>query len=111
MVSKPIKTLSQGRLNQIYNRTTKAYKKACKELNFDDDFAKEKVWNGADTIEEYREMRAKVDTAYIKFLKELSTQDLDDVLLAVEQGLQKRAPRTIDAIATELLERSLRDEK
>jgi hypothetical protein len=62
------------------------------------------------TKEEYEIKKKQIDDAYLEKLLKMSTEDLNEVVDTYEAGLISRAPRTIDAILGELLEREMNNE-
>jgi hypothetical protein len=63
------------------------------------------------TKEEALEMYETLDAEYRKNICTLDSKALQDVVLANEEGLQRRAKNTIDIIVNELFERELNNEK
>lgn len=59
------------------------------------------------TVPNIEEVKSTVDSLYLDYICALSSQDLEDIVYVHEQDKYKRAPRTIEAILSELTRRAL----
>jgi hypothetical protein len=105
------KTLSKKRLDKLWQASSSCYYSAVTKVGFSNEIIRERYLDLMITDEEALEMRGILDAEYRKNLCTLDSSTLQDLLLANDKGLQKRAKITIDAIVNELFERELNNEK
>ena len=109
------KKLDKKRLNKLISSTSKIYSKACAEVGFSiEKLLIQRTYapkDGGITDSQYREAREKLDTLYCKYLCELDTETLEDLLVAHVKCQVIRAPRTLDIVEKELLERTISEDE
>lgn len=108
-----VKKLNKKRTTKLISATSGIYSKVCDEMGVSIEklsrqlFLKEDA-NGI-SVEEAGEIKEKIDTLYCKYLCELDTEILEDLVAAHATKQINRAPRTLDIVQKELLERSLNE--
>jgi hypothetical protein len=107
MAKKQKKKKSKGTTLLI---TNKIYSRVCSELDTSVEKIREDEWMEMITPEEAQEAKEKLDTLYLKYICELDSDTLADVLDDFAGGTIKRAQRTIDIIQKELLERVMNED-
>jgi hypothetical protein len=65
---------------------------------------------GTITLEDAQELKEKIDTLYCERICELETELLEDFLEAHTTDQIRRAPRTMDMVQKELLERVMNED-
>lgn len=107
------KKLSKKKTTKLLTTTSRIYSKVCSEVGTSlEKLSRQLMFredaNGV-SVEEAHEMREKIDSLYCKYLCELDTEVLEDIVSAHVTKQVNRAPRTLDIIQKELLERSLNE--
>ncbi len=105
------KTLTKKRLSKLWQLTSSCYYDAVAKLGLSNEIIRERYKDCMITKEEALEMYETLDAEYRKNICTLDSKALQDVVLANEEGLQRRAKNTIDIIVNELFERELNNEK
>lgn len=97
-------------LKRVAKITGEIYRKTCNELSYNNERMLILLSNECITEEEYRQKKEAIDTLYCEKICELGTDVLNDILVLHHKGLIKRAPKTLDLIQKELLERTLNED-
>ena len=87
--------------------TSYMYSRTCKIIGYSTHDIKTMYYNEEITKSEYLEKKAHLDSIYVEQICKLSTSVLNEILQIHETKQLRRAARTLDAIANELLEREL----
>lgn len=103
--------IDQSKVDECNGVTKKIYNKVCNDLGYTMHQLKIDLVYEEITEEEYLEKKEAIDQAYCEALCKLSTRILNLILQIHDSGQLRRAPRTRDAIANELLERTLHEDK
>jgi len=105
------KKLDEKTLKESWNVTSEIYEKACKEVGYTNQEVRY-LWSDSEiTLKEANRRRYELDEVYRKLLCKLPTHVLNILVKAWESGQQKRNPKTIDSVVTELFERELNESK
>lgn len=108
------KKLSESRKKEVVAATSRLYSATCEEVGWSreklmiDDYAE--PHERKLTVEARRELKEKIDSIYCDKIIQLPTDILEDILTAHKCGQIRRAPRTLDMIQKELLERAMNEE-
>ena len=94
-------------LKQTWDLTSKAYDTACKKVGYSNDELRDAVEDSQLSFDEAIERSDHLDEVYRKIVCKLPSHVLQNIITAAESGQQRRGKKTIDNIATELLEREL----
>ncbi len=105
------KTISRNRLSKLWQLTSSCYSNAVAKLGISNEIIRERWQDCLITKEEAHEMYEILDAEYRNNICSLDSKSLQDIVIANEKGLQRRAKNTIDAIVNELFERELNNEK
>jgi len=105
------KTLDEKTLKRTWDRTSQCYHDACDELGYSNADIKEDYYDGKISKREFIHLINTLDERYRELLCNLSTEDLENMVLAWENNHQRRGPKTMETVTTELLERQLNKEE
>ena len=103
--------IDQRRVLASRRLTGYVYKRTCKIVGYSSQELRMAVFNGQMSLRKCTEQKEVLDKEYVEQICRLSTSVLNEILQIHETGQLKRAPRTLDAIANELLERELHENK
>lgn len=103
--------IDQSKVDACGRITKMVYSRVCRDLGYNMHQLKKHIIYEEITEEEYLEKKEIIDQAYCEAICKLSTRVLDLILQIHDSGQLRRAPRTRDAIANELLERTLHENK
>jgi hypothetical protein len=106
-----LKELSKDRLSEISELTNSAYVNACSELGLSNEKLRILYTIGDISQEEFLKGAEDIRVNYCNHIIKLTTDALNDILMAHNNGQFLRAQDTIDRIATELLMRELNEKK
>lgn len=96
---------------QIYEMTTEAYSKACKIVGYSNMDLRSQLLDWEITNEDANRKAEELDEVYRGLICKFPSFALTHILLSNDEGRVKRAKKTLDSIASELLERELRGEE
>lgn len=99
--------LDEELLKQTWDLTTKAYDQACKKVGYTNFELRSQLVEWEITDDEAMEKAEALDEVYREIICRLPSHVLQNIVTARENGQQRRGQKTIDNIATELLEREL----
>ena len=99
--------LDEEVLQQTWDLTSKAYATACKKVGYSNNSLRESVEDCQMEFEEALDLSEKLDEVYREIICKLPSHVLQNIITARDNGQQGRGQKTIDNIATELLEREL----
>jgi hypothetical protein len=94
----------------LIDTTSNIYSRVCKEIGYSVERLMIDRSNGFLTEEQYNDKKIALDDLYCKYLCELDTIILEDLLVGHVNGDVKRAARTIDIVQKELLERAINED-
>jgi hypothetical protein len=101
--------LSKLRKRLMIDTTSKCYSRVCDEIGYSIEKLMIEHSNGRITSDEFAEKKKALDDLYLKYLCELDTILIEDILVGHVNGDIKRAPRTLDMLQKELLERAMNE--
>lgn len=101
--------LNKLRRTAMISATSECYSKVCQELGYSVEKLLIEHSNERITNDEFTEKKQALDDLYCKYLCELDTITLEDVLVGHVNGDVKRKARTLDMIQKELLERAMNE--
>lgn len=104
------KKLSKYRFQLLVDVTGLCYRDACKELGYNTERLLIELSNHKITDSQFREKKDALDELYCRKICKLDIKILDDLITAHVEGSIKRAPRTLDMVQKELLERALNED-
>lgn len=104
------KLLDERTLDTIWEVTNNIYLQSCQKVGYDNNDLKILLIDGEINEEEFYDKREALDEVYRLLLCKLSTSMIQNIISAATSGQQRRAPKTIDTLATELFERELKGE-
>ena len=104
------KKIQKDKFKKLAQITGEIYRRACEELGYKTHTLLILLNDSEITSDEFQEKKQELDSLYCKYLCELDSEILELVLISHSEGVIMRAPRTLDLVQKELLERAMNED-